>query len=320
MLVIQLAILSLEFGLESGPIPELGRKLAVAVLYSGRWYGLLTQPWIDNQVTNLIQPNLGVASFSIFLTVTPDQWYNPEPLPGDLHSLNSELRSQVAAAFAPYRTASELVTYEGISPLLKSILGRMRTAAIHNGGKPGEATAFTTSQMYGSYSKQFYSVALTEGLRRRSGEYHDLIIRARVDILHLSAAAILPLWNSIVLKRNIMFASEYPGNVVMKKSNITYWTERTFVASDVGMAALAGMVTSGLVLHNSSARCHLFCPEEQTGAQLLRAGMELRPLPWAMSHSPLRINMSYSGSPGVQGHAGTKYKRWYMPEMSQDLH
>lgn len=311
MFLIHLLSLSLEFGFESGPVPSLDRKLNVAVLYSGRWYGLKTRPWIDNHVEKLIKPNLEVASFSIFLTVSPDQWYNPEPLPSGWDSLNSLLQAQVRTSFAPYRTESELVTYDGIKPYMDTILSRMRKAAMHNGAKPGEASAYKLGQMTGSYTKQFYNVALTEALRRRSGEYHDIIVRARVDILHMSAASILPLWSNIVLKRNILFASEYPHSNIMGKLNVTYWTERTFVASDVGMAAVAGMVTSGLVLHNSSARCHLFCPEEQTGAQLLRAGMELRPLPWKMSIAPIRMKSYNSAPSGAPWKAGTKNKLWY---------
>ena len=55
------------------------------------------------------------------------------------------------------------------------------------------------------------------------------------------------------------------------------------VMGEQGIAALAHATEPGVPpIHNHSARCYGFCPEEQTVLQLEAAGMRVRALPWRL--------------------------------------
>ena len=197
------------------PIHRPPPPLRVAVLYSGRFYGGLTQRWFDNHIDHFIRPN----NASVFLAVSLTNWCDARPearatftaAGGAAAFANADervraaeekmlqsLQLQAVRAFHgwPYLFTS-LVTAEQVNATgkLEYLLADKVGRALDGLGLRGLTDGFgkslsknkhyvTDAMAYSSLAGwlwQFAYFAHAEALRRIHGP-HDLILRARLDV------------------------------------------------------------------------------------------------------------------------------------------
>lgn len=187
------------------------RMLKVAVLYSGRFYGNLSQKWYDNHLQYLVRP----LDASVFITMDPDNWCHA---PDEARTALSEKRWEDAEAIfqAEVRRAFEnrpnvfarlKVSLHNKSFVSSTVLKRMYSHAATRVSLP--YSNFWYSLLRRWYM-QFLHYADAEELRLEHGP-HDVVIRARLDVV-FSALCVLPEREELLDRRRV-FAIGYFGKM-----------------------------------------------------------------------------------------------------------
>ena len=163
--------------------PENGERKRVAVIYSGRWWGALAAPWVQNHLVNLLWPNQA----TVFVLV---DHLNACHASTTVHSASHEADAEVAftqevrdvfqhyprlyATLVP-STRRSSTDGDAIWNLAASVLRWMNSSV--NPAKRKHVPA-----MLRVWLAQFSSLARAEDLRRAHGP-HELVLRARLDLL-----------------------------------------------------------------------------------------------------------------------------------------
>lgn len=159
-------------------------KPLVAVLYSGRFYGLLSRSWADNHLQFLIQP----LDAEVFITVDPDNWcHAPAEARVALHAkrmeyLNQIFQREVQMMFSNYSKIHARVV-RGIgdnttfvhSPAMKTMFNNAVLQV-------GIRNSFFWYSLLRRWYMQFLHYADAEQLRLDYGHEHDVVIRMRLDV------------------------------------------------------------------------------------------------------------------------------------------
>ena len=250
---------------------------AVAVLYSGRWYGPAMQPWVDNHLENLIRP----FGASVYLVTSLAFWCSAAAarvaLQPTAANANATLLKEVRSVFGhDVDIHAALVPEPNVS--VTSVLRESKQAAIAAKLRPGIASAFTVRTMIG-FKQQFLKVAKTELLLRESGRRFRYVVRARVDILFAGPAPV-PLTSLTPDSRTVYGLPMYTPAEVLARG----WAEGGthdwfFVTGEDGIAAISRAADDAhKPLVNESRRCFGLCQEEQLELQLEAMGIALAPL------------------------------------------
>ena len=268
-------------------------RSAVAVLYSGRWFGEAGSHFVANHVKHLYGPNMGSHNISIFVVASPSLWCSRQGAdalkdwtgpPAELPPLAEErFQAEVRALFhAAGGNTSTLRVYAALveEPVFNpGRLYRTAQAAARAGG--GGVFQPMVGQELSGWKRQFDMVGRAEDLRRASGIPHDLVIRARLDVMYSHSVELQPY---IAAMRTHSLSAYTTHNPNPATWGLPVWREWTLLLSVQSMAVLAGMTATGLLEYKDGMRCHGgFCPEEQTVLQLQKGGVELRALPWNLS-------------------------------------
>jgi hypothetical protein len=171
----------------------MGGTLHLAILYSGRWFGRAGEHFVANHRTHLIAPAVAAgAEVGVFLIASPDQWCSAS---GD--DDERTLANEVQAMFGSSVTAHVNLVPEpdAVDSRGSGLVSAAQQAAMRGGGKGGHASAFKINELM-RYLRQFGNVARAEELRRRHGP-HDVVLKARLDVLYAKPVDVMPLWHSL---------------------------------------------------------------------------------------------------------------------------
>ena len=182
--------------------------LQVAVVYAGRWFGLAGQPFVDNHLRHLILPLISVAEVTVLVAVSPDQWCSAAGGDSEL-SLKAEVQSMFdrphAAGSSRLRLHASLIpSPREVDPRSSGLVRAAQSAALSAGGKGGYASKFKIDQLL-SYVRQFGNVARALERLRELGS-HDVLLRARLDVLYSSRAEVAPLAQTLATAPAVVFA------------------------------------------------------------------------------------------------------------------
>ena len=254
--------------------------LKVAILYAGRWYGRAGKHYVANHLDNLIKPAMEIAQVTVFLVTSHDQW-----CAASRSSDTAALEAEVRAIFGIPRLYALLVPEPPVVDVWGSGLVRAaQGAAMKGGGKGGHASKFKIDQLL-SYMRQFTNVARAEALRRQHGP-HDLVIKARLDVLYNSVVDLAPLWRVLSSEPQSVFAPRAYEGSFSPDYSVPQWRDWNLVLSELGAEALyngSDLSNATQPLYNGSRRCYGFCVEEQVQLQLELSGCSYRALPWNLS-------------------------------------
>ena len=266
-------------------------RSAVAVLYSGRWFGEAGSRFVANHVRHLYRPNMDTHNISIFVVASPSLWCSrasAEALkdwagpPTELPPLAEErFQAEVRALFraagaSTLRVHAALVEEPVFNPLR---LYRTAQAAARAGG--GSLFSGQAGHEMSGWKRQFDMVARAEDLRRATGNRHDLVIRARLDVLYSHSVELQPYIHAMRARPLSAYTTHNPNP---QSWGLPVWREWTLLLSVQSMAVLASMTSTDLLEYSDGKRCHGgFCPEEQTVLQLQKGGVEVRGLPWNLT-------------------------------------
>ena len=256
----------------------------LAILYAGRWFGRAGAPFVENHEQHLIAPAVAAgARVSVFLVATHDSWCSAAADDDE-----ATLAAEVASMFGK---AVSHVALLPPAPHLDSrgsgLVKAAQLAAMAGGGKGGHASAFKVDQLV-RYLRQFGPVANAEELRRRHGP-HDVIIRARIDVLYGQRAEVAPLWHAVQSEPRAVFATRMYERDYSPEYTWPQWRDWNLVMGETCAAALVPACSMHNAagewepLYNGSRRCWGYCIEEQMKLQLEHRGCVYRPLPWHLA-------------------------------------
>ena len=267
----------------------------VAVLYSGRWNGYITQSLVENHLRSLILPNLPVH---VVVAVSPSQWCVPGgPKRGTLILAEHGLRQNETWSYTTQKAKLEADVENVFQAALrkvtadpKSVMRQLhvqadliddgagkldldhqqaKRAAAQHGSAP-----LSNLELRGGHNWRHQATKLVraEALRRASGREADVVIRARLDALftrNISVKASINFTSDAFRKGRIVYAYQR----LMR--NISYLRDWTFVTSPKGMSDIFSKFEQSTLLHNAAMRCGGLCPEEQWWQQILHAGAQV---------------------------------------------
>ena len=185
----------------------------VAVLYSGRFYGNLTNSWIENHLRYLIRP----LRAAVFVVGDVENWCHA---PEDARKALSERRfadanhifqREVRSAFGNRsHVYGRLVS--GYGPDASHFLSA--TTLKHMYGSAAAAVPIVYSnfwyQLLRRWYMQFVHYADADELRREYGS-HDVVIRARLDVTFNRTCRLPPLDDGTVGALGYFGKMSYPG-------------------------------------------------------------------------------------------------------------
>ena len=283
--------------------PSIGRKgstlrsLRVAVLYSGRFFGTMTQSWFDNHLEFLIAPN----NASIFLGIDCSNWCSiPQHAAAACREqrwsdASATLHRQVQKAFRGWADMHVAVHAGSMS-----IFPKQRAfAALQNCSNESVAKYNPNQRRLGlaafvmtSWLRQYRHVADTEALRRTKGP-HDIIVRARLDVLFLEPLHLLyhSTYTAISTLRHVLTVQR--KNEVALASGYVPWRDWVYVGTAEAMEVLAQMGDGPILVRDGPlspttrnvtelqkhAKCYGLAPESQNELQFHSRGFRLQPLP-----------------------------------------
>ena len=250
----------------------------VAVLYSGRWFGVATKPWVQNHLDHLIVPNQA----AVFLTCSRQFWCSETAARAarkDQQEAEHMLQREVQRVFGD-KVETHAALIEEPSLTLSQALNITRDALAVAGGRPGLASQFTTRMIH-NFKHQFAKVAATDALRRMLGVRHRLVVRARLDVQFEHVGPLIAPAPQTIFALPMSLSSDTRNFTrVWSASKLAEsYHDWFFVATDEGMAAIGQTAALDVPIRvNMSRRCYGLCVEEQLQLQLAALGVELRPL------------------------------------------
>lgn len=301
------------------------RPLRVAVLYSGRFFGDLvnTQSWYSDHLQHLIRP----YNASVIVVVTPLNWCNAPKEAADLlkahngtinsdnrHAITSLLRSDISRAFGGWNDlhvslASDEWTENWSAPDASRSVeqcfrvqewARLAPAKFSFESRVGYRRYFGTYSIK-NWALQFAHFAEAEALRKRRGREHDIVIRARIDVL-FDAPLML---RDLSLTHDRIFAIAVGSN---ERARGHLWRDWLYVGTSTAMASLASMLSLPVVFAveaDPSQRgwvCIGAGGEEQVELQLAARNIAMQPLAGAARLVRLQDSSKYH--PVVQPYPG----------------
>ena len=245
--------------------------MRVAIEYAGRWYGIATVPWLENHHTNIIKSSRN-CTFDIFFALAKDQICVRTFI--EIRKVKRVLSSVFTSKNVGNIHAEYIEQPQNISLLSKSMKLMVKN--------PSHASWKTTNMI--AWYKQYWNIAMCEYMRRKTSSYsHDLILRTRVDTM-MKHPENVGIFN--IGERDMYFVRKQEGYSKMGKflnyANNTYWCERMWITSPLGMNYILNIVRKPNLIYDStcSIRCCGFCSEEQTENQLIRSNASLKLLKW----------------------------------------
>ena len=239
--------------LQPRPMPATQAK--VAVLYSGRFFAAhLTPTWFESHLTNLIRPNRA----AVFLSVDFSNWCSvPSAAAEELKAANKQeqrtskgvtwekrweqqtqnalrlLRDQASTAFQGYEKLYVRVYPSSLERVSKSDVinaarGRCNANHVHK---------FIASQVLMSWKRQFDHFSGAEGLRKSLGDDHDVIIRARLDVVFLEPFIVTDAVMHAVQSSHHVFTVERRNDEA--QGGWAQWRDWIYVGSSGAMRVLA---------------------------------------------------------------------------------
>ena len=209
----------------------------VAVVYAGRWFGRAGKHFVDNHLQHLIRPTLSIADVTVVVLASHDQWCSASDSADE-----GVLLTEVRDMFGCHETrqlschAALVPAAPALDPRGSGLVKAAQTAAMVGGGKGGHASAFKIAQLM-MYMRQFGNVASADALRARFGP-HDVIIKARIDILYAAPVSLTPLCQELSRNASLVFA---PKGYTMEYSAdfaAPQWRDWNLVMTETCAAAL----------------------------------------------------------------------------------